>query len=82
MVPRDRGSMLKPERIIAVGLLSQSDLDRLGGDCARLWPVDETPCFNSLLQAIDDADREVRRDGAAAASDPLPLLTLQIPQPA
>ena len=50
------------ERIIAVGLLTQSDIDRLGSDFARLWPVDETPCFNNLLQAIDEADREIRRD--------------------
>ena len=54
---------MSTERIIAVGLLSQSDLDRLGSQFARLWPIDETPCFDGLLQAIDEADREFRRSG-------------------
>jgi hypothetical protein len=49
-------------RIIAVGLLSQSDLDRLGDQFTRSWPVEETPCFNSLLRAIDEADRELWRE--------------------
>ena len=48
-------------RIIAVGLLTQSDVDRLGQTFDRLWPVDETPCFSGLLQAIDEADRSLRR---------------------
>ncbi len=33
---------MSTERIIAVGLLSQSDRDRLGSRFARMWPVDET----------------------------------------
>ena len=58
---------MSAERIVAVGLLSQSDLDRLGSQFTRLWPVDETPCFNSLLQAIDEADRELRRERVQSA---------------
>lgn len=50
------------DRIIAVGLLTQGDLDQLGPTFSRLWPVDETPCFAALLSAIDDADRELRRE--------------------
>ncbi len=53
---------MSSERIIAVGLLTQSDLDRLGSRFDRVWPVDETPCFNALLRAIDEADREFRRE--------------------
>ncbi len=53
---------MSKERIIAVGLLSQSDLDLLGSQFDRLWPVEDTPCFNGLLQAIDDADRDFRRE--------------------
>jgi len=49
-------------RIVAVGLLTQRDLDALGETFIRLWPVDETPCFSGLLLAIDEADRELRRD--------------------
>ena len=50
------------ERIVAVGLLSQTDLDRLGQQFSRVWPVTETPCFNSLLDAIDQVDRQFRRE--------------------
>jgi hypothetical protein len=46
---------MSTERIIAVGLLSESDLGRLGSGFTRLWPIDETPCFNGLIQAIDEA---------------------------
>ena len=46
------------ERIMAVGLLTQEDLNRLGSTFRRLWPVEEVPCFSGLLQAIDEADRE------------------------
>ncbi|MBV9526867.1 hypothetical protein [Sphingomonas sp.] len=48
------------EGIVAVGLLTRTDLDVLGPGFTRLWPVDETPCFDGLLQAIDDADRDLR----------------------
>ena len=40
------------ERIMAVGLLTQEDLNRLGSTFQRLWPVEEVPCFSGLLQAI------------------------------
>ncbi len=49
------------ERIIAVGLLAR-DLEQLGQSFTRLWPVDETPCFSGLVQAIDEADRELIRE--------------------
>lgn len=49
------------ERIVAVGLLTPSDLDRLGNSPQRCWLIDESPA-SALLQAIDDADREVRRE--------------------
>jgi hypothetical protein len=49
------------DHIVAVGLLTGRDLELLGPTFERLWPVDETPCFSGLLQAIDEADRELRR---------------------
>ena len=49
------------ERIIAVGLLTQRDVELLGPTFDRLWPVAETPCFSQLLRAIDEADRELHR---------------------
>jgi hypothetical protein len=53
------------ERIVAVGLLTQRDINMLGQSFDRLWPVDETPCFGELLHAIDEADREIRQERAA-----------------
>jgi hypothetical protein len=49
-------------RIVAVGLLTQRDVELLGHSFDRLWPVDETPCFGALLRAIDEADRELWRE--------------------
>jgi hypothetical protein len=54
-----------PERIVAIGLLTRSDLTLLGNSIARLWPVDETPCFTGLLKAIDQADRQLEAIGDA-----------------
>lgn len=50
------------ERIVAIGFLTQSNLDRLGKSLQGVWRVDETPCFGALLHAIDEADREVWRE--------------------
>jgi len=63
---------LPREKIVAVGLLTQRDLDALGQSFDRMWPVDETPCFEGLLRAIDEADRALcrRRDKDAAAAVP------------
>jgi len=47
------------ERIIAVGLLTQTDLNLLGPSFKRAWPVEEASCFSGLLRAIDEADREL-----------------------
>ena len=57
--------------IIAVGLLTQRDLDVLGNGFNRLWLVDETPCFAGLIQAIDEADRQLirERDNIATTRD-------------
>jgi len=52
---------LPEERIIAVGLLTEHELKLLGEGFTRAWPIDHTPCFGGLLQAIDEADREFWR---------------------
>lgn len=49
------------ERIVAVGLLTQREVELLGHGFSRLWPVDDTPCFADLLKAIDEAERELKR---------------------
>ena len=62
---RTRSRDMTGDRIVAVGLLTQANLDLLGPTLARVWQVVETPCFSGLLQAIDEADRELRRSGDA-----------------
>lgn len=47
------------DAIVAVGLLTQRDVVALGPAFDRLWPVDKAPCFDDLLRAIDEADREL-----------------------
>ncbi len=54
------------ERIVAVGLLTQKHLDRLGPTLTQVWSIDETPCFSELLSAIDDADRDLRQERHAS----------------
>jgi len=51
--------MDEPERIVAVGLLTQRDLDLLGSGFRRAFRVDETPCFDELLAAIDRAEQQM-----------------------
>ncbi len=53
--------MMRSNRIVAVGLLTRRDLDVLGPAFDRAYPLEESACFNDLLLAIDDADRELWR---------------------
>ncbi len=53
--------VLEKERIVAVCLLTQRELNLLGHSFTRLWPVEETPCFEGLVEAIDEAEREGER---------------------
>ena len=52
---------VRDKPIVAVGLLTNDDLETLGSAFDRVWPVDCAPCFEGLLQAIDDADRAIWR---------------------
>ena len=49
------------ERIVAIGLLTKRDLRLLGPAFDRAWPVEDASQFESLLQAIDDADRALKQ---------------------
>jgi hypothetical protein len=53
------------ERIVAVGLLTQRDLNVLGPTFDRIWPVEDAPHFNELLRAIDNADKKLERENPA-----------------
>jgi len=50
---------LNRQRIVAVGLLTEGDLRLLGSGFDRLWPVEQTPQFDELLRAIDEADQRL-----------------------
>ena len=58
----ERDLVVAVERIVAVGLLTQSHLDLLGSALKKAYPVQETPCFTELISAIDEADREYWRE--------------------
>jgi hypothetical protein len=53
---------MSEERIVAIGLLTESDVRRLGDTFTRLWPVDQTTDFSDLLQAIDEAEERLRHE--------------------
>lgn len=49
-------------RIAAVALLTEAELRMLGQGFDRFYPIDETPQFEDLLRAIDEADVKLRMD--------------------
>lgn len=46
------------ERIVAVALLTQGNLDAYGSALKKVFPIHDTPCFPELLRLIDEADRQ------------------------
>jgi hypothetical protein len=50
------------EPIVAVGLLTRTNVNQLGSSLKKVFPIDETPCFQDLLRAIDEADRKHWRE--------------------
>ena len=60
---------LPSDRIVAVGLLTERDVNLLGPTFRRLWPIESAPSFTELIKAIDEAEQELRtRQGAKAKS--------------
>jgi hypothetical protein len=54
--------MPEDARIVAVGLLTQHDLNVLGAGFTRAYPVGEDAEFDDLLRAIDEADRRLKQE--------------------
>lgn len=52
--------MAESPRIVAVGLLTQHELELLGQGFDRAFPIDDKLVFEDLLRAIDEADRKCR----------------------
>ncbi len=50
--------------LASIGPAAPRDLDALGWDFQRVYPVDMGPRFDDLLRAIDAADIERARPGA------------------
>jgi hypothetical protein len=53
------------EPIVAVGLLTQTDLNLLGSGFRRAFMIDDTPCFEELLNAIDAAEQKMQDASSA-----------------
>jgi hypothetical protein len=49
-----------PQRIVAVGLLTEQDLSMLGEGFRRIYRLDEDHDFAELLAQIDAAERDYR----------------------
>jgi hypothetical protein len=49
--------------VVAVGLLTQRDLDLLGSGFRRAIPLDGAGDFDDLLARIDEAERAAARAG-------------------
>ena len=69
------------DRIVALALVTQPELNRLGPAFRRAYPIDETPCFGELLRAIDEADRAVWRERDAEASSEGETPSVEQPMP-
>jgi len=52
--------LMSDKRIVAVGLLTQPELDRLGETMQAAYRIDDSAFMGELLNAIDDADRAYR----------------------
>jgi hypothetical protein len=50
------------DRIVAVCLLTQRELDRYGAALKKVFSVQDTPCFGELLRLIDEAERKHWRE--------------------
>ncbi len=61
-------NMENGERIIAIGLLTQHDLDLLGAGFRRAFRAEDTPSFDELLKAIDVAERRILDRASAPGS--------------
>ena len=62
---------MSSERVVAIGFLTASDLERLGQNFKRAFPIPDARGFEALLEAIDQADIASclsRKDGGSGAN--------------
>jgi hypothetical protein len=53
---------MSSDKFVAVGLLTQRDLDVLGSGFRRAYPLEETTDFTELLILIDEVDQTGREE--------------------
>lgn len=56
---------MSTERVVSVGFLTQSDLDRLGSGFTRHFPVPEDDVFADLLDQLDRIEATPLGNGVA-----------------
>ena len=49
--------MSNPPQIVAIGLLTEHELELLGEGFDRAFPINDELVFEELLRAIDDAEQ-------------------------
>lgn len=57
------------DRIVAVGLLTQGDLDRLGTGFRNVIPVKRDTMFDDLLAQLDQIEVQQKPDGVMLRSE-------------
>ena len=60
--------------IVAIGLLTQADLNLLGKGFDRAFPIDSAPCFEDLIRAIDEVDHKLGADSGATVATKLDIV--------
>jgi hypothetical protein len=54
---------------IPIGQPGLSDVDTIGWDFRRIYPLDDAPCFADLLRSIDEAETITRRSARPEPAD-------------
>ena len=56
------------ERFVAIGLLTQRDMDVLGSGFRRAFPLDDASAFDDLLKVINESSRRLPTMNVPTAS--------------
>jgi hypothetical protein len=60
--------MPESSQIVAIGLLTQYELELLGQGFDRAFPINDELVFEDLLRAIDEADLKLQSRAGTAGS--------------
>jgi hypothetical protein len=65
------GGMPDREQRIVIRWRTRGQSEALTPALDRAYPIEERPCFDEVLKAIDESERQVWGDGEPAADDKL-----------